>query len=219
MTVPMRLAVADDVAGLVRPEVLAFEGVRVAEADPALGERLAAAARHVVESPSPADVVAAVRAMYRRVGLDPTKTRPSSEALLRRVRRGDGLPRVNNVVDVGNWCSLEYQLPYGLYDLDRIAGDVSLRLGRTGEAYEGIRKDAVHVSGRLVVADAHGAFGNPTSDSARTQVFAATTRVLVVIYVPMAVDPAYAGRAVNATAVRLGEFASARRIGGEATGG
>ncbi len=219
MTVPMCLAVADEVAGLVRPEVLAFEGVRVVEADPALGGRLEAAARHVVESPSPADVVAAVRAMYRRVGLDPTKTRPSSEALLRRVRRGDGLPRVNNVVDVGNWCSLEYQLPYGLYDLDRIAGDASLRLGRIGEAYEGIRKDAVHVSGRLVVADAHGAFGNPTSDSARTQVSLATTRVLVVIYVPMAVDPAYAGRAVDRTAARLGEFASARRIGGEAARG
>ena len=75
---------------------------------------------------------AAVRAMYRRTGLDPTKRRPSSEALLRRVRKGEGLPRINTLVDVCNWCSLEFQLPYGLYDLDRVDGEVTLRLGTGG---------------------------------------------------------------------------------------
>ena len=54
--------------------------------------------------------------MYKRVGLDPTKTRPSNEALLRRVRKDQPLPRVNSLVDVINWCSVEFQLPYGLYD-------------------------------------------------------------------------------------------------------
>ena len=54
--------------------------------------------------------------MYRRIGIDPTKTRPSSEALLRRVRKGDHLPRINTLVDLCNWCSFELQLPYGLYD-------------------------------------------------------------------------------------------------------
>ena len=71
-----------------------------------------------------ADVTAAVRTMYKRVGLDPTKTRPSSEALLRRVRKGDELPRINSLVDVINWCSLESQLPFGLYDRDQISGAV-----------------------------------------------------------------------------------------------
>ena len=89
----------------------------------------------------PPEESAAVRAMYRRTGLDPTRRRPSSEALLRRVRKGEGLPRINSLVDVCNWCSLEFQLPYGLYDLDRIEGDVMLRLGEEGEAYAGIRKD------------------------------------------------------------------------------
>ena len=75
--------------------------------------------------------------MYKRVGLDPTKRRPSSEALLRRVRKGDPLPRINSMVDVCNWCSLEFQLPYGLYDAAQIEGDVVLRLGREGESYPG----------------------------------------------------------------------------------
>ena len=89
--------------------------------------------------------------MYRRVGLDPTKTRPSNEALLRRVRRGDPFPRVNALVDAVNLCSLEWQLPYGVYDRRRIGGPVTLRLGADGEDYAGIRKDTVHVAGRLTV--------------------------------------------------------------------
>jgi DNA/RNA-binding domain of Phe-tRNA-synthetase-like protein len=122
--------------------------------------------------------------MYRRVGLDPTRRRPSSEALLRRVRKGDPLPRINSLVDVCNWCSLEFQLPYGLYDLAAVEGDIVLRLGHEGESYPGIRKDDVHVGGRITLADARGAFGNPTSDSARTMVTPATTRALMVVFAP-----------------------------------
>ena len=73
-------------------------------------------------APESADITAAVRTMYKRVGIDPTKTRPSSEALLRRVSKGDELPRINSLVDVINWCSLETQLPFGLYDLDQHSG-------------------------------------------------------------------------------------------------
>ena len=142
--------------------------------------------------------------MYKRVGIDPTKTRPSSEALLRRVRKGDELPRINSLVDIINWCSLETQLPYGLYDLDKIQGDVTLRLGRPGEEYEGIRKAAVHLAERLTLADASGPFGNPTSDSARTMVTTATTRALVVIFAPVSVAEAAVAHAANLTRARIG---------------
>jgi DNA/RNA-binding domain of Phe-tRNA-synthetase-like protein len=141
--------------------------------------------------------------MYKRVGIDPTKTRPSSEALLRRVRKGDELPVINSLVDIINWCSLETQLPYGLYDLDRIQGPVVLRLGRAGEEYEGIRKAAVHVADRLTLADDQGPFGNPTSDSARTMVTTATVRALVVIFVPAALSQAAGEHAVILTRDRI----------------
>jgi DNA/RNA-binding domain of Phe-tRNA-synthetase-like protein len=141
--------------------------------------------------------------MYKRVGLDPTKTRPSSEALLRRVRKGGELPRINSLVDVINWCSLESQLPFGLYDLGRIAGDVTLRLGAEGEEYAGIRKDAVHVAGRLALADGAGPFGNPTSDSARTMVTPDTRRALVVIFGPAPLPAALAERALTLTRERV----------------
>jgi DNA/RNA-binding domain of Phe-tRNA-synthetase-like protein len=147
--------------------------------------------------------------MYKQVGIDPTKTRPSSEALLRRVRRGDELPRINSLVDVINWCSLESQLPFGLYDLDRVQGDVVIRLGLPGEEYAGIRKDTVHVAGRLTLADAAGAFGNPTSDSARTMVTTATTRALVVIFAPASVAPAHVNRVLDTTRQRVEQYCRA----------
>jgi DNA/RNA-binding domain of Phe-tRNA-synthetase-like protein len=144
--------------------------------------------------------------MYKRVGLDPTKTRPSSEALLRRVRKGDTLPRINSMVDVCNWCSLEFQLPYGLYDADKIDGDVELRLGTAGESYAGIRKDDVHVDGRITLADRTGPFGNPTSDSARTMVTTATTRALLVVFAPRDVDERRLAQVLDATSARMVEF-------------
>jgi DNA/RNA-binding domain of Phe-tRNA-synthetase-like protein len=150
--------------------------------------------------------------MYKKVGIDPTKRRPSSEALLRRVLKGDPLPRINSVVDVCNWCSVEFQLPYGLYDADRIEGDVVLRVGREGESYPGIRKDDVNVAGRIALADAIGAFGNPTSDSARTMVTAATTRILLMVFAPRATTPDRLARVLDVTAERMREYAGTTRI-------
>ena len=204
----MTLTVAPEVGGVVRPAWSVLESVRVVDRESRLDApmRAAAAAWRSPESRESADVTAAVRTMYKRVGLDPTKTRPSSEALLRRVRKGDELPRINGLVDVINWCSLETQLPFGLYDCDRIEGDVLLRLGLEGEAYAGIRKDTVHLAGRLALVDAAGPFGNPSSDSARTMVTTATVRALVVIFVPAPLAAAAGERALALTRERVAAF-------------
>ena len=148
----MQFTLAPELSSIVRPGVLWLDGATVVERDARLDGPLATAEAAVRARP-PAEITA-VRTMYKRVGLDPTKTRPSSEALLRRVRKGDSLPRINSMVDVCNWCSLEFQLPYGLYDAAHIDGDVELRMGLAGESYPGIRKDAVHVDGRIALADA-----------------------------------------------------------------
>ena len=165
-----------------------------------------------IETPVHAEVVTAVRSMYRRFGIDPTKTRPSSEALLRRVRKHDPFPRVNSAVDVCNWCSVETGLPFGLYDASKIVGDVELRVGREGEQYDGIRKDAVHVAGRLTVADTQGPFGNPTSDSARTMVTPATTHLLFVIFAPRVAGGRVVDEALALTAARTLEDCGGREV-------
>ena len=206
-------SVAPDLAPIVRPGVLWLEGATVVERDPRLDAPLAAVEASFRRQPGASDDSAgvhlqaeAVRRMYKQVGLDPTKRRPSSEALLRRVRKGDPLPRINSMVDVCNWCSLEFQLPYGLYDAAQIEGDVVLRLGSAGESYPGIRKDDVHVGGRITLADARGAFGNPTSDSARTMVTTATTKALLVVFAPRATPTADLQQVLEVTAARMHEF-------------
>lgn len=195
------IVLAPELRAIIRPGVLAFDGLRVVERDEALDVPIADAEARVRRQ-APAER-ADVRTMYRAVGLDPTKRRPSSEALLRRVARGDALPRINSLVDIGNWCSLEFQLPYGLYDLDRTLGRIELRLGREGEEYAGIRKDVVHVGGRLTLADEHGPFGNPSADSARTMVLPGATRALVVVFAPAQVADSLLDLVLDTTSRRI----------------
>jgi len=130
--------------------------------------------------------VGPARALYRAFGTDPTRHRPSSEALLRRVKRGEGLPRINSLVDVANLLSLLLQVPVGLYDLARIEGeDLVLRIGREGEGYAGIGREHVNVEGRLCVADAAGPCGNPSADSARTMISTATSSAAWIYFLPV----------------------------------
>jgi DNA/RNA-binding domain of Phe-tRNA-synthetase-like protein len=131
------------------------------------------------------DALHPARKLYHARGIDPSKTRPSSEALLRRVLQKKGLYRINAVVDAANLASLILLLPVGLYDAEKIRPPVVLRLGHTGEEYEGIRKDMVHVAGRPVLVDLMGPFGNPTSDSLRTCVTEETKAVWFVLFAPV----------------------------------
>ncbi len=132
----------------------------------------------------PDDDVSVARAMYRAIGQDPTRNRPSSEALLRRLKKGLGLPRVNALVDELNVCSVTLLLPFGCYDTDRIEGDVVCRVGAEGEGFEGVGNRHVNVSGRYTVADDRGPFGNPSMDSRRTCITPGCRNALVTIFAP-----------------------------------
>ena len=134
--------------------------------------------------PAEIDDLAPARELYRHFGIDPTKTRPSSEALLRRVLKAKPLPRIISAVDLCNLLSLKFLLPIGLYDAGKITGDVELRRGTPGESFAGIRKADVRLEGRPVLVDPLGPFGNPTSDSARTSVDEGTKSLWMVIFGP-----------------------------------
>ena len=183
------MEIAPELQGRVRLGVLVLDGVSVRKQDEMLqdeidryGQQLRGqnAGARSAEVEGAADA----RTLYKDLGMDPTKTRPSSEALLRRVLKGEMLYRINTLVDALNLCSLKAQLPFGLYDLGHVEPPVVLRRGAAGESYEGIRKAAVNVEGRPVLADARGAFGNPSSDSERTMVRGDTSRALVTVYAP-----------------------------------
>jgi DNA/RNA-binding domain of Phe-tRNA-synthetase-like protein len=129
------------------------------------------------------------RELYRRFGTDPTRMRPSSEALLRRMKKGEPLPRINSLVDVANALSVQLQVPVGLYDLGKVKGEeLVIRLGTEGESYEGIGKERVNVAGRICVADAEGPVGNPSSDSARTMITTDTESAAWIYFLPVPDD-------------------------------
>ena len=125
--------------------------------------------------------ILAARAAYRALGKDPARYRGSAEALVRRVIAGKGLPRINNVVDVINFVSVESRLPVGLYDLAHVQGNLVFRAGRAGETYKGIGKYDLNLEGLPVFCDELGPHGSPTSDSERTMVTEGTKRVIAII--------------------------------------
>jgi DNA/RNA-binding domain of Phe-tRNA-synthetase-like protein len=135
---------------------------------------------------APAEIaeLAPARELYRAFGIDPTKTRPSSEKLLRRVLQDRPLPRISNAVDLGNLLALRFLLPIGLFDAAKIDGPVRLRPGLPGEAYVGIASQEVHLDGRPVLSDRRGPFGNPTADSKRTAVGATTRSLWMTVFAP-----------------------------------
>jgi DNA/RNA-binding domain of Phe-tRNA-synthetase-like protein len=157
---------------------------RVAPAE--LDALLRAQEERIAKLPEPravleAAAIVATRAGYKALGKDPARYRGSAEALLRRLIAGKGMPRINNVVDVINLVSVESQLPIGLYDLAHVESPIEFRAGRAGETYKGIGKYDLNLEGLPLFADAQGPHGSPTSDSERTMVTEATTRVLVII--------------------------------------
>ena len=125
------------------------------------------------------------RNMYRLLKIDPTRYRPSSEALLRRAIKGLDMPQINAAVDAANYISLKFLIPLGLYDTDKINNDISLREGLPGENYEGLGKPEVRVGGKYVLVDGEGPFGNPSSDSRRTSVDLNSKNLLMVVYTPV----------------------------------
>lgn len=133
--------------------------------------------------------VSRARELYRRFGVDPTRVRPSSEALLRRLKKGEPLPRINSLVDIANALSVQLQVPVGLYDLGKAKGEeLVIRLGKEGESYTGIGKERVNVAGRICVADAEGPCGNPSADSARTMITTETESAAWIYFLPVRDD-------------------------------
>ncbi len=126
-------------------------------------------------------MIRAYRNLYWKMGIDPTKQRPSSEALIRRILR-KGLSSINTLVDAGNLASSSSLIPIGIYDLDRIEGDLVLRIAREGELFEGIGgAKKVMEKGPPVLADDRGLIHlYPYRDAARTRITERCERALIV---------------------------------------
>ncbi|MHC4947882.1 MAG: phenylalanine--tRNA ligase beta subunit-related protein [Planctomycetota bacterium] len=179
LQLPIRLAVVEV------HDVEPFRDAGAFEALEACAERYRAeAAARGVTAPGGVPGVEVARRLFHALGVDPTRHRPCSEALLNRALKGRPQPRIGSLVDVGNLCSLDLLLPLGIYDRRKITGRVVLRPGRAGETYPAINGRDITLADRYLLADEEGPFGSPITDSRRTAVGAETTETVVIVYAP-----------------------------------
>ncbi|WP_147536130.1 B3/B4 domain-containing protein [Bacillus marasmi] len=134
------------------------------------------------------------REIFKSFGKDPNRYRHSAEALYRRVQKQNYLQSVHSAIDVNNFFSLQYQLPIGIYDLEKINGNVKIRIGTENEGYLGLNGRENSVDKLILSADNLGPFGSPFVDSARTAVTSDTTEALQIIYLGHTIEEEKATR-------------------------
>ena len=126
--------------------------------------------------------IEATRRIYRLCGKDPSRYRPASEALIRRMLKDKELYQIDTLVDLINLASIAYGYSIGGFDADKFQGDtLTLGIGREGEPYEGIGRGTINIKGLPVYRDAAGGVGTPTSDNERTKIDIRTTHLVVLI--------------------------------------
>jgi DNA/RNA-binding domain of Phe-tRNA-synthetase-like protein len=155
------IQLSDSLEGIARIGVVFFKEISNGAVSAPLRKRVDAMAdelrRTVGDRPlSELEGVRRTRKLYHLVGADPTKDRPSSERLLRRVIQNRSLPKISNFVDAVNLASLSLQCPLGVYDWDKIVPPALVRIGRPEDSFIGGRQEQVSLEGRLVLVEARG---------------------------------------------------------------
>jgi len=183
------IRIAGEFEGTARIGILQMDGLQVQDSPPELKSMLETLARDCAtkykdQALGEIATVRNVRAIFHKAGIDPTRYRPSSESLLRRAVKGKGLYFINSIVDLVNYFSLKLLWPIGLYDADKLKPPIEWRVGREGESYEGIGRDRLNLSHFPLLVDCEGPFGSPISDSMRTRVTEACTRILWITFAP-----------------------------------
>jgi DNA/RNA-binding domain of Phe-tRNA-synthetase-like protein len=126
--------------------------------------------------------IAATRRVYKACGKDPSRYRPASEQLIRRMLQGKELYQIDTLVDLVNLASIAFGYSIGGFDADKFVGDtLTLGIGREGEPYEGIGRGPLNIAGLPVYRDAEGGVGTPTSDHERTKMTLETRHLVVLI--------------------------------------
>lgn len=138
--------------------------------------------KYTTDSIKQMPAIQATRQAYKRCGKDPSRYRPSSEALCRRILRGIPLYQIDTLVDLINLASIYSGHSIGGFDRDKIQGSrLVLGIGKAGEPYEGIGRGELNIEGMPVYRDAVGGIGTPTSDNERTKISLDTIHLLAIM--------------------------------------
>ena len=122
------------------------------------------------------------RQVFKAAGVDPSRYRPSAEALYRRIKKQNYLAPVHSAIDLNNFFSIQYALPAGIYDAAHISEGLTIRTGFPEESYDALNGRVVNLENMIVAADNEGPFGSPYVDSERTKVTESAKNLLQIIY-------------------------------------
>ena len=152
--------------------------------------------------------VAAVRKLFRRVGTDPTRYRPASEGLARRVLRKGDFPHIAPMVELTNLLELELLVPASAIKPSALEPPLVFRAGEAGEHMDSLR-GPLDLEAKPCLADAAGPFASPITDGRRAGVSDADSEALLVVYVPATLRRELH---VEAAVARLASATSAARL-------
>ena len=125
-------------------------------------------------------LIKCARDAYKALGKDPSHTRVAAEALIRRVIKGN-LEPLGDLIDLGNYLSIQLQRSVCVVDFDQIDGNVVIDIGQEGETIDAIGRLPINAYRLITYRDNQGIFGSPTSDSTRTMITKKTTRILIML--------------------------------------
>jgi len=140
------------------------------------------------------------RELFKKIGTDPSRYRPSHEAIFRRIQKQQYLQTIHSAVDLNNFFSLQYEIPFGIYDADQLTGDITLQIGDEGLEYEALNGRIVNMHHKLVTCDTTGPFGSPIVDSKRTAVQLSTKNAVQIIYLRPSMQIEEATKMINSIA-------------------
>ncbi|WP_100488981.1 B3/4 domain-containing protein [Sporolactobacillus pectinivorans] len=167
--------------------VICYHHIVISELPPIISERLPLFYENIklsLENQPFSDIpgIKEWRSMFKQAGTDPSRYRPSQEALLRKIKK-DGRPHmIHSAVDLNNFFSVQYSIPMGIYDLAQINAPVRLTVGTSADTYDGLNGRMMNMENKIISADSEGAFGSPIVDSRRTCVTEHAEHALQIVY-------------------------------------
>jgi DNA/RNA-binding domain of Phe-tRNA-synthetase-like protein len=148
-----------------------------------------------------------IRDLFKKTGIDPSRYTPSAEALLKRIIDGKDLYRINNVVECNNVGSMKFELPMGVYNFDRLVGDIVFKFGSDSDIMETMAKGEMNMKDILLTRDNEKLFGSPISDSPHAMITEDTKNVLLLVYGTTGIGKDYVSEATEYTARKITEYA------------
>ncbi|MEH7126285.1 phenylalanine--tRNA ligase beta subunit-related protein [Bacillus sp. JJ1773] len=186
----MEIRVSSEICGLIpdfKIGIIRYQNIEVGESPQMVKGRLQLFQESIYfdledKNVTDLDGIKEWRQIFKAVGKDPNRYRHSAEALYRRVKKKNYLLPVNSATDINNFFSLQYQIPLGIYDMDKLIGSVTMRLGEDGEEYVGLNGRSNSLHRLIVTSDDSGSFGSPFVDSERTSVTEKTKNAIHIVY-------------------------------------